>query len=107
MESITSIALQQMYYGLGVLWLAAFVLPMLLHNAMAYHYWGQMAMVSLLSLLLTLPLFLAGQILALPTFVKVLYLLGLLAFLIKEINRRIIYLRSVIDWSKRPLAQLK
>lgn len=74
---------------------------------MAYHYWGQIAMVSLSSLLLMLPLFFLGQILDLTTFVKSLYLLGLLAFMVKEIKRRITYLHSVIDCSKRPLAQLK
>ncbi len=106
-QSIVNIALQQVYLGFGVLFLVAFALPKLLHNAMAYHYWGQIAMVSLLSLLLTLPLFFVGQILVLPTFVKGLYLLGLPAFMVKEIKRRINYLHSVIDCSIRPLAQLK
>jgi predicted DCC family thiol-disulfide oxidoreductase YuxK len=106
-QSTANTALQQVYLGFGGLFLVAFVLPKLLHNAMSYHYWGQIAMVSLLSLLLTLPLLFAGQILLLPAFVKGFYLLGLLAFMIKEIRRRITYLHSVIDWSKRPLAQLK
>jgi predicted DCC family thiol-disulfide oxidoreductase YuxK len=106
-QSIANTALQQVYLGFGGLFLVAFVLPKLLHNTMAYHYWGQIAMVSLLSMLLILPLFFVGQILALTTFVKSLYLLGLLAFMVKEIRRRITYLRSVIDWGKRPLAQLK
>lgn len=107
LQSVANIALQQVYIGFAIVLLVVFALPKLLHNAMAYHYWGQIAMVSLLSLLLTLPLFFIGQILVLPTLVKGLYLLGLLAFIVKEINRRFIYLRSVIDCSKRPLAQLK
>ncbi|MDI9363487.1 MAG: hypothetical protein QM541_00950 [Flavobacterium sp.] len=106
-QSIANIALQQVHVGFFVLFLVAFALPKLLHNAMAYHYWGQIAMVSLLSILLTLPLFFARQILLLPSLVEGLYVLVLLAFMVKEIKRRTAYLHSVIDCSKRPLAQLK
>ncbi len=106
-QSLANTALQQVYLGFGGLFLVAFALPKIFHNSMAYHYWGQIAMVSLLSLLLMLPLLFVGQILVLPTFVKGLYLLALLVFMVKEINRRLVYLRSVIDCSKRPLAHLK
>jgi predicted DCC family thiol-disulfide oxidoreductase YuxK len=106
-QNISNIALQQVYIGFGILLLVAFALPKLLHNKMAYHYWGQIAMLSLLSLLLTLPLFFVSHMFVVPAFVKGLYILGLLVFMVKEINRRITFLHSLIDWSKRPLAQLK
>jgi predicted DCC family thiol-disulfide oxidoreductase YuxK len=106
-SAIANISLKQVYLAVIILWLIIFIVPKIVNPLMAYHYWGQLAMLCLISILLTLPLMIIGKIVLLSSVVKGLYVLCLLAFVIKEALRRRIYLLSVIDFSKRPLAQLK
>lgn len=106
-KAIVNVSLQQVYFGFAMLWVVFFAVPKIINSTMAYHYWGQIAMICLLTVLLTLPLILIGKIVLLSSLVKGLYVLCLLTFIIKDALRRRIYLLSIINFSKRPLAQLK
>lgn len=106
-QSVINISLQQVYFGITVLWLVVLVIPKLINSAMAYHYWGQIAMLVLLSILLIMPLIFVSKIVSFSGIAKGLYLLSLLSFIIKDALRRRVYLLSIIDFSKRPLHQLK
>jgi predicted DCC family thiol-disulfide oxidoreductase YuxK len=102
-----NINLQQAYLGFTVLWLTLFMIPKLVNSSMAFHYWGQLAMLCLLSVLLTLPLIVIGNIVAISTLIKGLYFFCMFTFLLKEVLRRKVYLKSILEYSKRPLSQLK
>ncbi len=106
-KAFANISVTQVYIGFASFCLISWLVPLFINKSMAYHYWGQIAILVLLSVLLLSPLLLIGKIILLKALVKSLYALCVFAFLVKEIRRRKVYLMSIIAFSKRPLAQLK
>ena len=107
LQTLANISETQVYIGFASFLFICWLVPLLVDKSIAYHYWGQIAMLVLVPILLLLPLLLLGKILPLTALTKGLYVLCVFAFLVKETRRRKVYLMSVIAASKRPLAQLK